>query len=507
MRRLALCALVIAPVWALPAAARAQSTTPGDAAPIQGPIYMLNETATVTDVVDSIDRGSAFSFRLTAGYLFQSHTANIERERAVTPASEGGTVGFTRVGQYRETTHTFLANLELGLFHDLALTFGVPVVLSNSREIRAPGERSAADVNRSQDLGDNWTVDGMVPPTGALFSLPFQAPERSGIDQVRIGLSWAVLNQQRDRTKPTWLLHVEWRPPVGADMHACNANAAAGSAQCPEPSSIPSLPATGTNGMGAPTRPPVGGRAPLSPGISRGLHGLYFQTVLSRRWGYVEPYAGFDVLAEFPQRDTPFRYLDTPYGQLANFPPIVGSLVVGTQVTPWENRETWQRVVVDFRVRGTYRSQGRDYSVLYDALGSSASRALAVPGCPSNARNPDGSCQTGRAVYFDGLTGTASHAILGMNLTVTIQAAKFLRFNLGAGIGFATSHLVTNTDACNPNTNPPADHPEWRGGCVSNSAPDPLHRPVVDSPGGRFRTTDEMFYDLFASVAFTPRFF
>jgi hypothetical protein len=112
-------------------------------------------------------------------------------------------------------------------------------------------------------------------------------------------------------------------------------------------------------------------------------------------WGFIEPYAALDILAEFPLRSTTFRYFDTPYGQLASFPPITSSLVVGAEIIPWENRETWQRHAIDLRLRGTYRSQGRDYSPLYDALGSSTSRALALPGCPSNVRNADGTCQPG----------------------------------------------------------------------------------------------------------------
>jgi hypothetical protein len=155
---------------------------------------------------------------------------------------------------------------------------------------------------------------------------------------------------------------------------------------------------------------------------------------------------------------------------LATFPPITSSLMVGTEIIPWENRETWQRAVIDLRVRGTYRSQGRDYSPLYDALGTSTSRALLAPGCPSNVRNADGTCQPGREVYFDGLTTTASHVVLNGQLGISVQPAKFLRFNLGGGLAWVAPHSLTATDACNPNTSPPAEHPEWRGGCVSNSA-------------------------------------
>lgn len=494
---------VIASLCALPLAADAQESPQSAPLPSVGnevPIHLLDDTAAVTDVPDAFDPGNNWSFRLTAGYTFQTRGALLEREvRGGTSTS--GTTQLARVGNYREVTHTLNINAELALFHDLALTFGIPYIVSNTREIRGISDPAMGEGNAA--LFDGWTHNNA--PT-QLFGVnsPFQAPSRSGIDQVRLGISWAILNQQRDQTKPTWLVRFEWRPPVGSLLHACNANAPTGVEQCPDPRSVPSAPAGGTiNSTGATTRPVSAG----SPGISRGLHGIFFQTMLSRRMGYVEPYGGIEFLAEFPERSAPFRYFDTPYGLLANFPPISGTFTLGTEVIPWENRETWQRLVIDLRLRGTYHSQGRDYSAVYDALGTSTSRALAQPGCPSNVRSADGSCQPGREVYFDGTTSTASYATIGTSVSVSIQAARFLRFNLGGTFLFNTSHLITNTDACNPSTQPPADHPEWRGGCVSNSAPDPLHRPVIDAPGGRFRTSEDMQFELYASVALTPRFF
>lgn len=508
MRRMVLCALligVLTPSAALAQRSRDEGSSRDDSArdeapPPRDPIFMLAESARYVDVVDSFDRGSTFSFRLSAGYLYQHRTATIERELRVSdPMSGAGEVQFGRVGDYVENTHTLLVNAEVGLYHDLALTFGVPVILSNTREIRALADPSMAEGNNL--TRDGWSQDGR--PT-SLFSVPFASPTRSGIDQLRVGLAWSILSQVRDRTDPTWTLRFEWRPPVGDAMHACNASPSPGVVECPASNSVPSPPPSGgINATGAATRPVSSG----TPGISRGLHGVYFQTALARRFGFVEPYAGIDILAEFPLASTPFRYSQTPYGQLSSYPPITGSLVVGAEIIPWENRETWQRFVIDVRMRGTYRSQGRDYSPLYDALGSSASRALALPGCPSNVRNPDGSCQAGREIWFDGLTTTQSYVTINGQLSLAVQPAKFMRIDLGLGLTWVAPHIITATDACNPNETVPAEHPEFRGGCVNDSAPDPTHRPVIDQVGGRFRTNNELLVDFMASLSFTPRIF
>lgn len=496
MNRPLRCALALCSAALWPAAASAQAR---DGAAPRDPLHLLSEPARIVDVVDSFDAGSAFSFRLTAGFLYQRRAATLERELRVSDPTTGmGGVQFARVGDYVENTSTLMVNAELGLFHDLALTFGLPFVVSNTREIRSLTSPGAMEGNNA--LADGWTQNGTAT---SLFQVPFRSPDRSGIDQVRLGLAWSILNQQRDRTKPTWTVRFEWRPPVGDVLRACNASPAAGTAQCPAANSVPNVPAGTVAATGTASRPVSAG----SPGISRGLHGVYFQTAIARRFGFVEPYAALDFLAEFPLRDTTFRYFDTPYGQLASFPPITSSLVAGVELVPWENRETWQRLSVDLRFRGTYRSQGRDYSPLYDALGSSTSRALAAPGCPSNVRNADGTCQPGREVFFDGLTTTGSNVQVNGQLAVAVQPVKFLRIDLGVGITWRSPYMLTVTDACNPGETVPAAHPEWRGGCVNDSAPDPTHRVAIDQPGGRFRTNGDTTFDFFANLSFTPRFF
>lgn len=489
-------AVFAAALWAAAGVAGAQEVD----APASTPTPLLSETARIVDVVDSFDVGSQFGLRLTAGYQFERRDARVQREMGVSnPGTSLGVPQYGDVADYTRTTHTLLVNAELGLFHDLAFTFGLPLVLSDSRKLRPASGVSAGSAANA--LADGWSQGpGAQTPT-TLFNPSFDSPERSGIDQVRLGLQWSIFNQQRDRNRPTWTLSFEWRPPVGTTMHACQQTATGGTF-CPNPATVPSTPASGTAAPDAASR---SAGATSDPGISRGLHGVYFQTMVARRFGYIEPYAGLDFLAEFPASDSAFRYADTPLGQLSNFPPLVGTLTTGVEIIPWENRETWQRLLVDLRFRGQYFSQGRDYSVLYDALGSSLSRPLNLPGCPSNARLSDGTCQPSRNVYFDGLTTTASHVVLGGSATVSVQPAKFLRFTLGASVAWQSPTVITGTDACNPGQTAPADHPEWRGGCNGNSTPDPTHRAVIDGAGNRFRTTNDLTWDFYAAIALTPR--
>src|SRR5262249_46811227 len=134
------------------------------------------------------------------------------------------------------------------------------------------------------------------PSGGQLFTVPFKSPSRSGIDYFSVGLNYAIMNQQRDFTKPTWVVGVEGRFGIGARLHACSDTpihqtdpinpTKTADVRCPDPAN-PTVDRT-------------------DPGISRGMNAIVAHTVFSRRYGYVEPYSGFRFMAEFPQSNSDF---------------------------------------------------------------------------------------------------------------------------------------------------------------------------------------------------------
>ena len=110
-------------------------------------------------------------------------------------------------------------------------------------------------------------------------------------------------------------------------------------------------------------------RRSREPGVSRGTTALELHTFLSKRIKYIEPYGGFRALFEFQNESSDYGQTDLK-GSLVNHPPLRGSMILGLNVIPWEIRDQYQRVTFDFRFTGTYVSEGRDYSELFDALGS-----------------------------------------------------------------------------------------------------------------------------------------
>ncbi len=438
---------------------------------------LLSETGENTTVIDAFDKDDPFDANLLLTFRQQWKAANIRRE---TSLSQGGlsSGGFTsrneNVAKYRESTSILEIGADVGIFRDLALSLRLPIVLANSREL---GDLDGS-ANNQQRLQD--------PSGDQLFNVPFKSPTRSGIDYFSVALNYAIYNQQRDDTKPTWVIGAESRFAIGPRLHACNDNAPV---KCPDPSN--------PNG---PSR---------DPGISRGMTMLALHTIFSRRFGYIEPYLGFRMQVELPQSNSDFGATSDVQGTLLSRPPVLGTFTVGTEVFPWENKEAFQRVALDFKVRGTYHSPGREYSELFDALGSSQARSLRSPN-PGAYR--DGGNFTSVAdpnaqkVFFTGITDQQAYGSFGGAVGVTWQTGEYVKFTAGFGLTYAQSHLVTAADACNPDlkSNSGASGP-CRTGAVSagggsaTGIPNSNHRPTIDLPGRRFSVDDTTIVDLWLS--------
>jgi hypothetical protein len=204
---------------------------------------------------------------------------------------------------------------------------------------------------------------------------------------------------------------------------------------------------------------------------------------------------GLSFQMEWPGRaEDLFR----PSGNLAGYqntlPPRVAELTAGVTAIPWEHRGRWQRVAIDFRLVGAWISEGRDYSPLYDALGTSQSPHLTEPNLEGI---PDGATSL-RSVEFNGLTDIQAHGRVGGRLAFRMQAARYVRFTFGAGVFYETPHLITSTDACNPGVSPQPN--DTRMGRCRTGIINPHHRPVLDLPGSRFRLDGALMVDLFASA-------
>src|SRR5450432_2289519 len=475
---------------------------------------VLREPAEITQVPDAFDDDDPFDLNLSLGYESTWTSSVIRRESSVAqPGLTSG--GFTQnnmnAAAYKQTTSRLLTRADVGLYKDIALVFRVPIILSDDRSL---GGVDGSETQQSVALAGQ--------PGEQLFSLPFKAPTRSGIEYLAVGIDAGIMNQARDATKPTWVIGIEGRFNVSEPMHACNSsssglNQASGQVQCAYPSDI------NRNGKSGEYPDPDAGNlegrfsGSRSPGVSRGTTALEAHTYLSRRVKYIEPYGGFRALFEFPNSSSDYGATDLK-GSLVNHPPLRGTLLLGLNVIPWEIRDQFQRLTVDFRFTGTYVSEGRDYSELFDALGSSDAPSLRYPSYSDyQACTPGTNCAAGQPVsvvnpqsqkvYFTGLTDVQAHGSYTLSTEFTYQAGEYVKFHVGGGYTLVQSHFITFDQACNPDFSGDIDksgpcHSQNASGSATSASgiPNPNYRRTINDPGHRFKADDSRAVDAWLSA-------
>lgn len=480
---------------------------------LAGEPRVLLESTELTRVVDAFDEGNPFDLHLSLGYRHSSKQASIYRDAAL--GDEEATREFSSnptvpVAQYEETTNRLETRADVGLYRDVALVLRMPIILSNDRELRSlEGSGSRQEELLAGAAGEQ------------LFSLPFDSPTRSGIEYLAVGFDVGIANQYRDRTMPTWVFGIEGRFDVSEPMRACNTHSPDGQVECAHPGDVnrngerdDNDALDGVSDSPVPLEGHFGGSR--KAGVSRGMTGLEIHTYVSKRVKYIEPYGGFRANFEFPTSSSDFGAVDLR-GTLVSHPPLEGTMVGGLSVVPWEVRGRMQRVLLDFRFEGTYRSEGQDYSELFDALGSSSASTLRLPNYERFTENAAGESVVdtdSRKVYFTGLTDVQQHLIWTLQAAVTWQAGEYVRFQAGGSYTKVQSHLISNNQACNPDftgdTSVAGRCRETRvagDGDTSSRAtgiPNPSYRTVIDQPGRRFRVTDSDTIDawLRATVMF-----
>jgi hypothetical protein len=489
---------------------------------------VLSEPAEVMQIVDAFDVGDPFDVAISLGFEQTSKNARIRRETMI--AQPGLTTGDyisdeLEVARFRERTSRLQPRIDLGVYRDIAVFARMPIILANKRKLQTVDGGS-----------DNQPLILRGEPGEQLFQLPFQSPTRSGIEYLALGLEFALMNQARNWVRPTWIGGFEARINVSEPMHACNESPdplnqldSGAQVKCARPSDY------NRNGQSGDAFGPDGvaleGVFDSSPeaGVSRGVTGLEVHSLVSKRVKYVEPYGGFRALFEFPVENSDFGLTDLE-GSLVNHPPLRGNFVAGMSIVPWEIREQYQRLTFDVRFVGTYVSEGRDYSELFDALGSSDARSLRRPLYSSYQRNPDfvepsdpnyptnpTDSQTtpsvvdprSQKVYFTGITDVQQHAEFSLSGQFTWQAGEYVKFNLGLGYQYIQPHFITFDAACNPDFSGDLDA---AGPCRTGSSaeiaglsatgiPNPNYRRTINTPGYRFKVDDGNVVDGWLNVS------
>jgi hypothetical protein len=417
------------------------------------PPYLFLEPTEYTDVIDAFDGpDDLIDFNVRLSFARHQENASITRER--NPAGAFA-VDSVHVADYRSVRSQLVLAAEVGIYKDLMLYGSLPLVFSDSRELRLPDSaRCDSNACRQRARTVSTVLDDAPPESDS--SPIFQpsplvaAKTRSGVPVVDFGVAWGITNQYRDPGLPTWVVLAEGRFSVGSPMRACLSTSS------------------------------------CDPGKSRGTTRLLLGTRWSHRYRFIEPYLGFDHAFEWA---TSAGNGFEPIGERLHFGdtglPSVTGLTIGGTLVPWEHRGRFQQFSIDVRGRVDYVSAGRDYTPLFDVLGDSPNPYLANP------IDIDGT-----SVGFSGLTQVDAYAKLALDLGLAMQAARYVRFRVDIVVSHATEHLLTGAPACTSDARADASSDDACG----DKQPNALYRAVIDQPGQRFGIQSHIAYSLSASA-------
>ena len=462
------------------------------AAPVPG------RAADVTDVASSGDKQNPFDFNLRVGYESTTRTGAVKREHEGDPGQTA--VNVLKDLVYKRTSDRMTLRAEIGIWHDLSFSAELPLSLSDSTTLSydqrlgaacvfgGPGancvnaDNSLSTSNQTTFNHVDWnTARGNYGDPSYLIpfggydavgsaqagrsvgfnpgsSSVFRGADRGGsagnlLDTINLALSYAVLSQRRDDTKPTWVLALEYRLSIGNVMAFDRAHPDA------------------------------------NHGVADGLDHLIARTAISRRYRYLEPYALFWFDYPFVNRgDTLF--FDLGANAKNSAPQMSAGTRFGLEAVPYELPARAIKVAIDASLRLSARFDGRGYSEIWEALASSPALACDPawnPSCSAASKDPaTGAPWNGVTAYqgraFSGITVIDNFASLGGELAVVVQASRWFRLRAYLFYQRDQGHLVTIDDVGRPGSG---------GGRVGSPAEyNPAYRPVINEVGRRYRVDD-----------------
>lgn len=343
-------------------------------------------------------------------------------------------------------------DLHLGLFRDLELHVGVPIVFQDDREWDFAANTTADNTtlyrNCSDARGNGCATPGQGE--GRLFEIPARS-YRSGLGDFTFGLAYAPYVQKKDPSKPTWVLRFDWTAPTASLLN-------------------PSAP-TSTSSRG---------------NIGERLHKYTFSTAISKRISFAEPY--FQLHYTLPWRG-PGAYSNCDnasnmtMGHAENCgvqvwtraetgikPQHTGGFAFGSELNLFEREELHQRVAFDLRAWMTYFSEGRIYNELSDLFGK--------------------------------LLYTTDYAQAGGQLGFVGQAAEFIILKASVSLAYNTEHFLTN-ETIGKDLDPP-DTPGHGTVDVSTNPQEfnPNYDNRVDRTGRRFRLEEQFLFRVQITATF-----
>ena len=466
--------------------------------PLVGLCFGFSATARaaeVTRVASSFDNDNKFDLHFGVGYDFNYKKSAILREWS-SPNNPDSKV--VRDLIYQQMRHVVTPSLEIGLYKDLAVYMNLPIVVQDQRTysfdqeatdcVYDDGMRTPDDPATCVNHDNSTTIrDGIIPhdgfdgtnsdnPRGAYGGAGtetiFKGANRRGIDQLHVGIKYAILNQDRLSHMPKWVIGLEGRFAVGAPM-TFSRNYSDG------------IPKGNTT-------------------VGRGIHELGLWTALSRRYRFLDPF----FTAWWYQAIAAGKSEFENYGgaQDRKRPQSQTGVTFGTEIIPFERKAKGQKVAVMIKGLAMLRYGGRGYSEGWELFSNSPALVgtyspgttqcsnadakavadyakdnpnevdpLTASGAPSGCKN------------FNGITNIQDFATFGMNLGLNFTLNKYAVLMIGADARTDTRHWISNAGRGDGKANASGDPDLVEPGTAEVN---PVRRDVIDNVGRRYAVGD-----------------
>ena len=409
-------------------------------------------------VASAADPGDPADLYLRIDYDYAIETASIWRERVGATTDPLDPIPKTLDLEFKQFRHRLVPRLDLGVFTNTSLNVALPIVIAQQRELSL-----GAGVPRD---GSSTVLDGLLPAEGfdardpgtpLSGDLMFRGVSRSGVDQVHAGMTFALMNQDNDATKPTWKLGGELRIPVGRVMRF---NAA-------DPSS--------------------------ETGVGRGIYEVRVSTSVARRYRRTEGWFELYWQAPVAEKDSSLLGLpaDEQFGATSVRVGQQAGVAFGLEVYAIDDRATGNRISLDLGARIDGHFEGRAYTEMWEvfALAGDATRGGPL------VLDRDPVTDDVQARSHPGVTNVENYLETAGRAAIRAQLGRYVRFAAMFDLVWKTDHVITFADAgidlptCGAAGTSGACEDEDNG--VVNPGTrevNPLHVPRIDLVGHRYHS-------------------
>jgi hypothetical protein len=397
-------------------------------------------------------QGSATDVFVHIDYEYEIDRSSITRERVGDPSADpNGPLTAQKDLVFHQYRHTVIPKVEVGLLHDTWIYAAMPIVITQSRELKFD---SGVDASTSSTFGYDPAnpgangyglltspFDAQAPSTPPPAGFAFRGVDRHGLDQLNLGFGVAPMNQRRDDTKPTWKIGAEIRIPIGRVQRF-----------------DPTLPGDNT-------------------AVGAGAYEMRLWTTFDRRLGWAEPWV--ELFWQAPVGYTDAALFKNPgFGATNTGKQQQAGVFGGFEVYAVDDKDH-NRISLDLGARAIAHFEGRDYSELWEVFAYSGHSDLGGP----LALDADPTTAGNQSLNHPGISNFENYLETAARIALRGELGTHVRFAVLGDMVWKTDHVISFADAGVDKSGNDLVDP-------NTAEVNPLHVDRIDLVGHRYHSVD-----------------